>query len=122
MPKASKCFDCFYGLPSRCPYMFDKTKRFKGMLIQEGSVIECPKFVPSSLPATTVAGILGISTRTLSRISIAETERRLLQEGWKIRGIQGFEKTYWVVKGKKSFASLEPKPVAEPEEGSETSV
>lgn len=110
----NKCFDCFYGLPSRCPYMFDKTKKFKGMKITtQGVVYDCPKFIPAALTSLTVAGIIGMSSRNLCRISVEEIEKRLLKEGWRVKGFRSANKTYWAVKAKTKEASLQPKKIIE---------
>lgn len=62
--KASCCFDCLYGLPSTCVWLFDHKHIYVGTELEKNTVIFCPRFVPASFSASEAAELVGYSYRT----------------------------------------------------------
>lgn len=64
--KASRCFDCLYGLPSTCVWLFDHEHIYVGTQLEKNRVIFCPRFAPASFSASKAAKLAGYSYRMVA--------------------------------------------------------
>ena len=95
--KASLCFDCAFGYSNKCIHMFDHSCCYVGTKLEEGVVVDCPRFCPAAVKVSAIAKILGCSTDKVYRTKPENLVQLLAEKGYKIKvtGING-EYTYRV--------------------------
>ena len=121
--KASLCFDCAFGYSDKCIHMFDHSCCYVGTKLEEGVVVDCPRFCPAAVKVSTIARILGCSTDTVYRTKPEKLVQLLAEKGYKIKvtGVDGnytyrVKETPRMKENMYSMRHIKEEPVSPPEE------